>query len=54
MNQSVFYRTQVVQRPQGVRDWASYVIGVSEESGFDWKGGEEQVRHIAIEHVHFH
>lgn len=59
MQQSVFYNTTTLQRPEGMRDWVSldvlylvsydsylqneYAIQISNEIGFEWENSEEQV-----------
>lgn len=41
MEASMFYRTSVLQRPEGMRDWEEYALRVSEDVGYSWEHGEE-------------
>ncbi|KAF8805825.1 hypothetical protein BYT27DRAFT_7224672 [Phlegmacium glaucopus] len=41
MELSMYYRMEVLQRPDGVWDWNEYAIQVNKEIGYDWTAGEE-------------
>ncbi|KAJ7821487.1 hypothetical protein B0H13DRAFT_1920679 [Mycena leptocephala] len=41
MQESLFYLTEVVQRPKEVNSWTEYTLRLTQEPGFEWIPGEE-------------
>ncbi|KAF8225201.1 hypothetical protein L208DRAFT_1506921 [Tricholoma matsutake] len=42
MQQSCYYKTEVLQRPKGIRNWNESCIKVDESLGYDWENDEEK------------
>ncbi|KAJ7128294.1 hypothetical protein C8R46DRAFT_1015544, partial [Mycena filopes] len=41
MQESLFYSTEVIQRPNEVSSWTEYAVKLSQDSQFDWLPGEQ-------------
>ncbi|KAF7359582.1 hypothetical protein MVEN_00681900 [Mycena venus] len=46
MQLSLFYSTEVIQRPNEVESWTAYALSSSQEPAFDWMPGEQNGTHF--------
>lgn len=47
MQESMYYRVEIIQRPAGVRDWDQYSIGVQDEVGYAWNQNEHESTNVS-------